>query len=178
MACGKSFPHVDPQDAGGRGGCPDLKNRLLETNESSLLPPLSFLMDLLSGQKQRSQSQREQVVLAPIQGTFSPPVLQALISGLIPPPCVYSGRLKSSHPSLLSPNLQRNPLGLKPLPHGEARETGGWGRDWGRRLDKSSVLFKRIRVNNQSGQPSTHLTSLPSVDQSEHDFNLIDTNLI
>lgn len=98
-------------------------------------------MDLLSGQKQKpfwSISQWEQVVFSPAPISLSFTVLQVLISGLIPPPCVYSGRLKSNRPSLLSPNLQHNPLGLKPLPRGEAREAGdgeGIGPgDWTRAL--------------------------------------------
>lgn len=101
----------------------------------------------------------------------------APISGLIPPPGVYSGRLKSSRVPPLSPNLQRNPLGLKLLPM-ERRWRWGMGRDWGRRLDRSSVLLKRIRAINQWGQPSvarTHLSPMRAPDWA--DFNLIDTNL-
>lgn len=61
----------------------------------------------------------------------------APISGLIPPPRVYSGRLKSSRVPPLSPNLQRNPLGLKLLPHGETIEMGdgeGLGQGIGQEL--------------------------------------------
>lgn len=59
-----------------------------------------------------------------------PAFLQTLVNGLIPPAHVYSGRLKSSRPPPLSPNLQPNPLGLKPPPH-ERRWSRGWGRDGG-----------------------------------------------
>lgn len=66
-----------------------------------------------------------------VQVSQAVPLLQTLISGLIPPPCVYSGRLKSRRPPPLSPNLQRNPLGLKALPHEEGRAMGeGEGLAW------------------------------------------------
>lgn len=88
-------------------------------------------------------------------------VLQVLISGLIPSFCVYSGRLKSSHPSLLSPNLQHNPLELKPLPCGKARATrdgGGIGAgDWTRAL---FYLRGLESTSNQGGHE--HITSRPT----------------
>lgn len=100
-----------------------------------------------------------------------------LISGLIPPPRVYSGRLKSSRPPPLSPNLQRKPLGLKPPPHEEAmkRDGGGIGAgDWtGPQFSESGL---EPPTNWGSRQQHAHVWAT-SVHQIEQDFNLIDTNL-
>lgn len=158
---------------GGEGGfgpwmfssCPD----------KAVLPPASFILLQLrilvqetstrpqrrpAATEQKGSTQQKGPEVPPPPNTHTGSPGNKWVNSSTSPPFGTTRRLQQlfffvfcSRLPPLSPNLQRNPLGLKaPPPH--RMGVGGAGGDWSRGLDGSSVLSKRIRANSGGDRPS------------------------